>query len=45
LARWAASYNQTRPHSALGYLTPATFVRTFTATADRRPTGKRQSLR
>ena len=35
LARWAASYNQTRPHSALGYLTPAAFARTFTATADR----------
>jgi putative transposase len=34
LARWAASYNQTRPHSALGYLTPAAFARTFTATAD-----------
>ena len=33
LARWAASYNQTRPHSALGYLTPAAFARTFTATA------------
>ena len=35
LARWAASYNHTRPHSALGYLTPAAFARTFTATADR----------
>ena len=35
LARWAASYNQTHPHSALGYLTPAAFARTFTATADR----------
>ena len=35
LARWAAKYNQTRPHSALGYLTPAAFARTFTATADR----------
>ena len=35
LARWAASYNQTRPHSALGYLTPAAFARTFTATDDR----------
>lgn len=35
LARWTASYNQTRPHSALGYLTPAAFVRTFTATVDR----------
>jgi putative transposase len=35
LARWAASYNQTRPHSALDYLTPAAFAQTFTATADR----------
>jgi putative transposase len=35
LARWTASYNQTRPHSALGYLTPADFAQTFTATADR----------
>ena len=35
LARWTAAYNQTRPHSALGYLTPADFARTFTATADR----------
>jgi len=25
LARWTASYNQTRRHSALGYLTPAAF--------------------
>ena len=35
LARWTASYNQTRPHSALGYLTPAAFAQTFAATADR----------
>ena len=35
LARWAGSYNQTRQHSALGYLTPAAFARTFTATDDR----------
>ncbi len=26
LARWIASYNQTRPHSALGYLTPPAFA-------------------
>ena len=35
LARWAAAYNQTRPHSAIGYLTPAAFAQTLTATADR----------
>jgi len=35
LARWSTSYNQKRPHSALGYLTPFAFARTFTATADR----------
>ena len=35
LARWCMGYNQKRPHSALGYLTPAAFARTFTATADR----------
>jgi len=35
LARWTAAYNQQRPHSALGYLTPAAFAGTFTATDDR----------
>ena len=35
LARWVASYNQQRPHSALGYLTPAVFAATFSATCDR----------
>ncbi len=35
LARWTAAYNQQRPHSALGYLTPAAFAGTFTATGDR----------
>ena len=35
LARWCTGYNQKRPHSALGYLTPTAFARTFTATADR----------
>ena len=35
LARWIAAYNQQRPHSALGYLTPVAFAATFTATGDR----------
>ena len=35
LARSTAAYNQQRPHSALGYLTPAAFAATFTATGDR----------
>ncbi len=35
LARWSMGYNQKPPHSALGYLTPAAFARTFTATLDR----------
>src|SRR6202042_3576232 len=35
LPRWTAAYNQKRPHSALGYLTPAPLAGTFTATSDR----------
>ncbi len=35
LARWTAAYNQRRPHSALGYLTPAAFAGTLAATDDR----------
>ena len=35
LARWVRSYNEQRPHSALGYLTPAAFVANLTATCDR----------
>jgi Integrase core domain len=35
LACSTAAYNRTNPHSTLGYLTPATFAQTWTATADR----------
>ena len=35
IARWIVSYNQRRPHSALGYLTPAAFAAKLTATEDR----------
>jgi putative transposase len=35
IARWVGDYNQRRPHSALGYLTPAAYAATFTATDDR----------
>jgi putative transposase len=37
IARWVASYNQRRPHSALGYLTPAAYAATLSATDDRLP--------
>jgi Integrase core domain len=36
LARWTIGYNQQRPHSALGYMTPAAFAAIFTATGARR---------
>jgi putative transposase len=36
IARWIGSYNQRRPHSALGYLTPAAYAATFAAKDDRR---------
>ena len=35
IARWVGSYNQSRPHSALGYLTPAAFAANLTAMDDR----------
>jgi putative transposase len=35
VARWTTAYNQTRPHSALGYLTPAVYAANLTATCDR----------
>ena len=34
IAAWITDYNDKRPHSALGYLTPAAYAATFTATAD-----------
>jgi putative transposase len=34
LARWTTAYNQKRPHSALGYVTPAEFAGAFSATGD-----------
>jgi putative transposase len=32
---WADDYNQRRPHSALGYLTPAAYAADLTTTNDR----------
>lgn len=33
--RWVADYNHSRPHSALGYTTPAACAAQLTATGDR----------
>ena len=35
IAEWADDYNEKRPHSALGYITPAAFAANLTATDDR----------
>jgi putative transposase len=35
IASWIADYNEQRPHSALGYLTPARHAANLTATCDR----------
>jgi putative transposase len=35
IADWADDYNGRRPHSALGYLTPAAYAANLTATVDR----------
>ena len=35
IAAWVADYNLERPHSALGYLTPATYAANLTAISDR----------
>jgi putative transposase len=35
IATWVADYNQRRPHSALGYLTPAAYAANLSATGGR----------
>jgi putative transposase len=35
IAAWVIDFNTARPHSALGYLTPAAYGANFTATDDR----------
>jgi putative transposase len=35
IAEWADDYNRRRPHSALGYLTPAAYAANLFATCDR----------
>jgi putative transposase len=35
IADWANDYNGQRPHSALGYLTPAAYAANLSATCDR----------
>jgi putative transposase len=35
IAAWVADFNTARPHSALGYFTPAAYAANFTATGDR----------
>jgi putative transposase len=35
IANWVTDYNHRRPHSALGYLTPAAYAANLTATCDR----------
>jgi hypothetical protein len=35
IAAWVADFNTARPHSALGYLTPAAYAANFTATDNR----------
>src|SRR6204780_565240 len=35
IANWIDDYNQQRPHSALGYLTPAAYAANLSATCDR----------
>ena len=35
IARWATDFNHCRPHSAIGYLTPAAHAANLAATNDR----------
>src|SRR5687767_8054453 len=35
IAEWADDFNRSRPHSALGYITPAALAANLTATDDR----------
>ena len=35
ITNWVDDYNQRRPHSALGYLTPAAYAANLSATCDR----------
>ncbi|WP_442885631.1 integrase core domain-containing protein [Amaricoccus sp.] len=35
VARWVADYNHRRPHSAIGYATPAAYAAHLTAMGDR----------
>ena len=35
IANWVTDYNQRRPHSALGYMTPAAYAASLTATGGR----------
>ena len=35
LREWVADYNTARPHSSLGYKTPAAYAASLTATGDR----------
>ena len=41
LAAWADDYNTSRPHSSIGYLTPAAYAASLTATG--RPAARLES--